>query len=110
MIGIASTILILLFPHKILAHGNRVLHYIRRTIIVCPKPVDLLSSLHGERLLPADPVNEQHGDDGARELGERRPDHLHVVVLLEAPEEERVKRENVSVSRTITRPATFILN
>ncbi len=39
----------------------------------------------GQRLLPPDPVDEQHGQEGARELGERRPDHFQVVPREKTP-------------------------
>ena len=42
--------------------------------------------LEGERLLPADAVDEEEGEHRARELGERRPHQLHVVVSLQTAE------------------------
>ena len=46
--------------------------------------------LEGERLLPADAVDEEEGEHRARELGERRPHQLHVVVRLQTAEEIQV--------------------
>ena len=42
--------------------------------------------LEGEGPLPADAVDEEEGEHRARELGERRPHQLHVVVSLQTAE------------------------
>ena len=42
--------------------------------------------LEGEGLLPADAVDEEEGEHRARELCERRPHQLHVVVRLQTAE------------------------